>query len=180
VTVDFHPPQIRRGSKSDFAGLSRVGRNPACSRGETAFCDHRCRTVSKKSKGNSSQRMEKVPTRNQSERLFIMSKWDFLESYFPDKDHVGSKKSAFGIGFYLIFCIGAPGWSLGRSRDHAGSQETQSEQGIACPNRLPEERDGGGIAHDFSFYFHSGQLLSPRRGPFSVACSSKMSEGGGL
>ena len=114
--------------------------------------------------------MEKMLPRNRDERLITASKWNFLEIEFPDEDHSGSKKSPFCIGIHFTFSIRAPGRSSGRSRDHAGSHGMLFEQGIAAPNGLPKARDGGGSAHDF-FTFRA--TLSPLRGPFSVAHSSK-------
>ena len=113
---------------------------------------------------------EKCSLGNRLGRLITASKCNFLEIEFPDEDHPGSKKSPFCIGIHLTFFIRAPGRSSGRSRHHAGSHGMLFEQGIAAPNGLPKARDGGGSAHD-CFTFRA--TLSPLRGPFSVAHSSK-------
>ena len=98
----------------------------------------------------------------------------FLGTY---EDHMGSKKPPFCIGIHLTFLIRAPGRSLGRSRDHAGFLGTQFEQGIAAPNGLAEERDGGGSAHHF-FYF-PGNFV-PSAGPVFRCLQQQMSEGATL
>ena len=97
-----------------------------------------------------------------------------MEIKFPDEDHMGSKESPFCIGIHLTFSIRAPGRSLDRSRDHAGFHEMHFEQGIACPNGLAKERDGGGSAHDF-FYFPGNCV--PSAGPIFRCLQQQMSEG---
>ena len=87
---------------------------------------------------------------------------------------MGSRKPPFGTGIHLTFPIRAPGRSLDRSRDHAGFHGIQFEQGIACPNGLAKERDGGGSAHDF-FYFPGNCV--PSAGPIFRCLQQQMREG---
>ena len=154
-SVNGQPP----GSKSDFFGTLTSG-------DESGEKLHSAITGSGIFHKMHLRWMGKVLPRNRDGRLITASKWNFLEIEFPDEVHMCSKKPPFRIGIHLTFFIRAQGWSLGRSRDHAGCQGIPFSYGITGPNGLPKARDGGGGAHDF-FPFRA--TSSPRRAPFSFA-----------